>query len=77
MPRISYKTHCISPSLIFLDDVAGCNLSAKLIDAIKQKCSTEELMGILKEVGDEEQDDRYNSLKVNFRLVNGVRTWFN
>lgn len=45
-------------------EVAGSNIAAKLIDAIRQKCTQEEVHAILKEIPDEEPE-QLNTLRVS------------
>jgi intergrase/recombinase len=58
--------HCGSNLTFFLlsEEVTGSALAAKLTEAIKTKCSQEDIQAMLKEVSDEEQDQQFNSLRV-------------
>ncbi len=51
------------------EEVVGSQLAAKLTDAIKSKCSNDEIMAIVQEVSDEEQDQQFNSLRVSGYLI--------
>lgn len=48
------------------DEVIGSQLAAKLTNAIKQKASQDEIQVILMEVSDEEHDQQFTPLKVQY-----------
>lgn len=57
-------------ALALPEDVEGCNLSAKLAEAIKQKCSQEEVQALLKEDDKEEPaaaaaDQQFSSHRIS------------